>query len=171
MTKPKQYKRYSSEFKKMAILRAARTILYDLVLQRNTILGLPTQRQPRRIDDGTRPAEVVDEHPVTQGLPAGFPVVDELYLGQVFEDEVTPLIRSSHEFSRDNFYSAAKAISGTLYSREGWDHPPGSNCVAWTKQVHAAQLVYLQFGDCPQTYANPHVRQVLANALNFIAGD
>ena len=116
-------------------------------------------------------AQVVTDHPVTTGLPAQFPVCDELYLAEVFEGDVEPLIRSDYAFTPGNFYSAALGISGTLYSNEGWDHPPASNLVAWHKLVGAAPLVYLQFGDGSQTYANPHVRQVLANALKFIAGE
>ncbi len=121
--------------------------------------------------DADYSAQVVADHPVTAGLPAQFPVCDELYLAEVFEDDVEPLIRSDYGFTRDNFYSAALGISGTLYSNEGWNHPPASNLVAWHKRVGNAPLVYLQFGDGPQTYANPHVRQVLANALKFIAGE
>jgi len=116
-------------------------------------------------------AQIIGEHPVVASLPSEFPVVDELYLAQVFEDDVEPLARSDYVFTDDNFYSAARAISGQLYSNEGWKHPPASNLIAWHKQVGNAPLVYLQFGDTPQTYANPHVRQMLANALNFIAGD
>ncbi|MFU7527224.1 ThuA domain-containing protein [Qipengyuania sp. ASV99] len=116
-------------------------------------------------------AQVAADHPVTAGLPGQFPVCDELYLAEIFEAEVEPLIRSDYAFTRDNFYSAALGISGTLYSNVGWNHPPASNLVAWHKTVGNAPLVYLQFGDAPQTYANPHVRQALANALNFIAGE
>ncbi|MEL7217652.1 MAG: ThuA domain-containing protein, partial [Pseudomonadota bacterium] len=116
-------------------------------------------------------AKVVADHPVTAGLPSEFPVIDELYLAEIFEEDVEPLVRSDFSFTRENFYSAALGISGTLYSNEGWDHPSGSNLVAWHKQVANAPLVYLQFGDSPQTYTNPHVRHILANALNFIAGD
>lgn len=116
-------------------------------------------------------AQVVADHPVTSGLPASFPVCDELYLAQVFEQDVEPLIRADHAFTRDNFYSASLAISGSLYSNAGWEHPDGSNLVAWAKRVGKAPLVYLQFGDSPQTYANPHVRRALSNALHFIAGD
>jgi type 1 glutamine amidotransferase len=116
-------------------------------------------------------AQVISDHPVLSGLPPSFAVTDELYLAQVFEAEVTPLIRADYSFTSDNFYSAANAVSGALYSREGWEHPPGSNLVAWIKQVGPAPLVYLQFGDGPATYANPHVRHILANALDFIAGD
>ncbi|MEM7666975.1 MAG: ThuA domain-containing protein [Pseudomonadota bacterium] len=116
-------------------------------------------------------AQAVADHPVTAGLPKEFRVVDELYLAEIFEDDVTPLVRSDYTFTRDNFYSAALGISGTLYSNEGWEHPPGSNLVAWHKRVGNAPLVYLQFGDAPQTYANPNVRQMLTNALEFIAGE
>lgn len=116
-------------------------------------------------------ARVVAHHPVTHGLPESFPVRDELYLAQVFEDEVEPLIRSSHTFTRDNFHSAALAVSGSLYSNESWQHEAGSNLVAWAKKVGDAPLVYLQFGDGPDTYANPHVRRALANALAFAAGE
>ncbi len=116
-------------------------------------------------------AKVVADHPVTAGLPPEFPVCDELYLAEIFEADVAPLVRSDYTFTRDNFYSAALGISGTLYSNEGWDHPPGSNLVAWHKRVGNGPLVYLQFGDSPQTYSNPHVRQMLAQALNFTAGE
>jgi len=138
--------------------------------QPGEVRGQPTQDSGYR-HDVDYAAQIVADHPVTKGLPASFPVCDELYLAEVFEEDVTPLVRSDYDFTRDNFYSASLAIAGSLFSREGWDHKPGSNLVAWTKQVHQAPLVYLQFGDTPQTYANPHVRQILTNALNFTAGE
>ena len=116
-------------------------------------------------------AQIVTEHPVTIGLPAQFPMRDELYLAHVFEEDVEPLIRADHKFTRDNFYSAALAISGTMFSNEGWEHPDGSDLVGWHKRVGEAPLVYLQFGDSPETYRNPHVRKALANALHFTAGE
>lgn len=121
-------------------------------------------------------ARVVADHAVTAGVPQEFAVTDELYLAEIFEAEIEPLVRSDYAFTADNFYSAALGISGTLYSREGWAHPSGSNLVAWHKRVGpagsgGAPLVYLQFGDDPKTYTNPHVRRMLANALNFIAGE
>jgi len=39
---------------------------------------------------------VVEDHPVTAGVDAEFTMVDELYLFEVFEDSVTPLLRSNH---------------------------------------------------------------------------
>ena len=117
-------------------------------------------------------ARVLAEHPVTRGLPGGFPVTDELYLCPIDEARVTPLIRAEgFAMSRDNFYSAANAVAGEMFSREGWEHPPGSSLVGWETRTEKAPLVYLQFGDGPETYANPHVRQCLAQALAYTSGE
>jgi type 1 glutamine amidotransferase len=114
-------------------------------------------------------AQIVAEHPVLAGVPASFPVCDELYLAEIFEDSVTPLIRANHEFSAANFYSAAKAVAGRMFDNAGWPHPPGSNLVAWTKPAGRAEIVYLQFGDGPATYQNPAVQRLLGNALDWTA--
>lgn len=116
-------------------------------------------------------AHILADHPVTRGLPASFPVTDELYLCPIDESAFTPLVRAEgFAFTRDNFYSAANAVAGAMFSREGWEHPPGSNCIAWESPTCPAPLVYLQFGDGPATYANPHVRQILAQALAYTSG-
>lgn len=116
-------------------------------------------------------ARIIAEHPVIRGLPASFPVTDELYLCPIEEGAVTPLIRAEgFAFTRDNFHSAANAVAGAMFSREGWDHPPGSSLVGWEARAIAAPLVYLQFGDGPATYADPHVRQAVANALSYTSG-
>ena len=114
-------------------------------------------------------AVVVADHPVTRGLPERFAVNDELYLAQVFEDDVTPLIRADARFERDSFSSAAHAVAGRMLDNSDWPHPPGSNLIGWTRAINAAQMVYLQFGDGPASYANPHVRRAIANALDFVA--
>ena len=116
-------------------------------------------------------AQVVADHPVTRDLPANFPVTDELYLCPIDEAAIIPLVRAEgFAFTRDNFYSAAQAVAGAMFSREGWDHPPGSNCIAWQSRTCPAPLVYLQCGDGPATYSNPNVRQMLANALDYTSG-
>ena len=116
-------------------------------------------------------AKVVADHPMTRGLPASFPVTDELYLCPVDETALTPLIRAEgFAFTASNFYSAAQAVAGAMFSNAGWEHPPGSNCVAWESRTCPAPLVYLQFGDGPATYANPHVRQILRQALDYTSG-
>lgn len=114
-------------------------------------------------------AAVMPGHPVTSGVPAEFALSDELYLAEVFEDEIVPLVRARHPFVRDGFYSAAAAVAGRMFDNQGWDHPPGSDLVAWTKKAGAADLVYLQFGDGPAAYTNAAVRLLLANALRFVA--
>lgn len=114
-------------------------------------------------------ARVMTEHPVLEGVPASFAVCDELYLAEIFEDGVTPLIRAEHDFVAANFYSAAHAVARRMFDNAGWDHPPGSNLVAWTKPAGQAEIVYLQFGDGPVTYQNPAVRRLLANALEWTA--
>ena len=108
-------------------------------------------------------------HPVLEGVPDRFPLRDELYLYEVFEADVQPLLRARHAFTRDNFYSAAQAIAGRMFSNEGWDHPPGSDLIGWTRQVLGSRLVYLQPGDGPETYDNPHYRRLVRNAIAWVA--
>lgn len=119
--------------------------------------------------DVTYEAQVIGDHPVTEGLPTTFELTDELYLGQVFESDVTPLLRSSAPFTRDHFWSADRAIRGEMFSNVGWDHPPGSNLVGWAKQAINSRLVYLQPGDGPTVYDNPHYQQLVENAIRWVA--
>ena len=134
------------------------------------------QAGPHGLDSGYRhdvayEARVVADHPVTRGLPARFPVTDELYLCPIDERALTPLVRAEgFAFTRDNFYSAAQAVAGAMFCNEGWAHPPGSNCIAWESRNCPAPLIYLQCGDGPATYANRHIRQMLANALAYTSG-
>jgi hypothetical protein len=117
-------------------------------------------------------AQIIADHPVTRGLPESFPVTDELYLCPIDESAVIPLARAEgFAFTRDNFYSAANAVAGAMFSRERWDHPPGSNLIAWQSRVCPAPLIYLQCGDGPATYTNPHVRRMLSNALDYTSGE
>ncbi len=121
--------------------------------------------------DITYTAQVVADHPVTRGLPASFAVTDELYLCPIDETAFTPLVRAEgFAFTRDNFYSAAQAVAGAMFSNDGWEHPQGSDCIAWESRTCPARLVYLQFGDGPATYANPHVRRMLGQALDYTSG-
>lgn len=114
-------------------------------------------------------AQVVADHPVTAGLPASFPLVDEPYLAEIFEDEVTPLLRSSGSYTSEDFFSAELAVAGRMYDREGWDHPPGSNLIGWAKQAINSRLVYLQPGDGPKAYDDPNYRRLVENAIRWVA--
>ncbi len=112
---------------------------------------------------------VAPDHPVCAGIDPVFSITDEVYLYPVFEDTVVPLLRSSHRFEADGFYSADRAIRGERNSRKGWTHPPGSDLVAWTNSQPNSPVVYLQFGDGPQTYADSNYRKILGNAIRWAA--
>ena len=114
-------------------------------------------------------ATTVGEHPVLAGIPATFGLTDELYLAEVFEDSVTPLLRAGHAFERDNFFSATAAMEGRMFSNEGWSHPRGSDLIGWVKRARNSPLVYLQPGDDHVTYDDPVYRRLVENALRWVA--
>ena len=134
-----------------------------------------TLRGSLRPDSGYRhdvdhQVTVVDwDHPVAADLPASFALSDELYLCEVFETDVRPLLRSDASFTRDGFYSAEQAVNGRMYSNEGWSHDDGSNLVGWTKRARNSPLVYLQPGDGPPTYGDPAYRRLIENAIRWVA--
>lgn len=122
--------------------------------------------------DVTHTVEVLDtDHPICVGLDETFEITDELYLFPVFTEEVTPLMRSRHSFVDSEFFSADRAVRGTRNDRTGWSHPPGSDLVAWTRTVGASPIAYIQFGDSPQTYADPNYRRVIDNAIRWAASE
>ena len=134
-----------------------------------TLRGVPRQDSGYR-HKVTHSVSVVGDHPVTAGLPASFEITDELYLCEVFADDVEPLLTSDYEFVRDNFYSAAAVVrDGKMFDNEGWQHEPGSNLIGWAKTYGKSRIVYLQCGDDPEAYANPHFRTLLANAIEWVA--
>jgi type 1 glutamine amidotransferase len=129
-----------------------------------------------RLDSGyahevTYEARVLAEHPVTAGLPATFTLTDEPYLAEIFADEVTPLLASDGVYTREKLFSARAAVRGKLNCREGWDHPPGSNLIGWTKRAAASTLVYLQPGDAASAFANVHYRRLLENAIRWVVAE
>jgi type 1 glutamine amidotransferase len=139
-------------------------------------LYLPAElRGTKRQDSGyrhkvTHDVRVVADHPVTRGVPPTFSITDELYLYEVFEDSVVPLLRSGHAFEQGNFYSAAKVVrEGKMFSNDGWTHPRGSDLIGWVKHYRNSPLVYLQCGDDPQAYDNPHYRTLIKNAIEWVA--
>jgi len=140
-----------------------------------TFLYRPTMvRSQSRIDSGYAPAvdyeaRVVADHPVTRRVPSCFRIRDELYLAEIFEADVTPLLRADVPFTRERFYSASAAVAGRMRDREGWDHPPGSNLIGWTHRAIRSPLVYLQPGDGPDAYDNPNVRLLIEDAIRWVA--
>ena len=111
---------------------------------------------------------VLQDHPVTDGVERNFPLTDELYLYEVFDDSVIPLLDSDYTFDREHFYSAELAVTGRLYSNEGWEHPPGSSLVGWVKHYRNSPVVYLQPGDGSEAYRDPNFRRLLNNAVRWV---
>lgn len=130
-----------------------------------------THRQDSGYRHGvTHQVSVVGEHPVTAGLPKSFSITDELYLGEVFEEDVEPLLVSDYAFTQDNFYSAAKVVrEQKMFDNEGWEHAEGSNLIGWAKTHGASRIVYLQCGDDPVTYADKNYRKLVENAIRWVA--
>ncbi len=108
-------------------------------------------------------------HPITDGIGDGFEITDELYLAEIFEDRVTPVLRSDAKFEADAFYSASRALRGELFSNEGWEHPSGSDLVAWTREEGASRIATFLAGDGPVAYENPAFRRILENAIRWTA--
>lgn len=120
--------------------------------------------------DVTHEVQVVKRHPVTEGVPERFTITDELYLYEVFEDDVEPLLVSSHDFTAENFYSAAHVVRDRrMFSNEGWHHEPGSRLIGWARNHGNSRIVYLQCGDGPQAYASPEFRRLLGNAIAWVS--
>lgn len=108
-------------------------------------------------------------HPIVSGLPESFDLVDETYLCEVFEDDVTPLLRTDAEMTDAVHWSTALAMAGRRDEREGWAHRPGSQLVGWTKSMGRSRLVYLQPGDKAPTMVDPNYRDLVAGALEWVA--
>ena len=113
-------------------------------------------------------AKILIEHPITKGLSSEFDMCDELYLAEIFEDSITPLIKSDFSFTDKNFFSATSAIEGQMYSNKGWSHTKGYPYVAWIKSYLNSPIVYLQMGDSPTTYQNPSYRLLVKNSITWL---
>lgn len=110
-------------------------------------------------------------HPVTDGLPPQFEMTDELYLCPILENEITPLLYSDYAFEAGNFYSSARAVAGEMETREDWDHPAGSQVVAWVKAWSNSPIVYIQGGDDAEALMNADFQQLVHNAVRWVASD
>tara|TARA_B100000212_G_scaffold340311_1_gene320605 strand:+ start:935 stop:1777 length:843 start_codon:yes stop_codon:yes gene_type:complete len=106
-------------------------------------------------------------HPITDGI-ADFEITDELYLAEIFEDDINPILRSNYEFISKNFYSAARALEGEMFSNKNWSHEKGSNIVGWTKRYENSSIAYLQFGDGPSSYQNKNFRKLIKQSIDWV---
>jgi len=67
------------------------------------------------------------------------------------------------------FFSGQLAITGHMYSSDGWSHPRGTGLVGWTKSAGRSPVAYLQPGHGPAAYANASFRRLLSNAIGWVA--
>ncbi|MET0458092.1 MAG: ThuA domain-containing protein [Ilumatobacteraceae bacterium] len=123
---------------------------------------------------GTRitsyPARVVaPDHPVCAGL-TDFPLTDELYCCPVFEDDVTPLLRTDASMDGRLFTSAYEhVVVGEAGAPDCRAHPPASDLVAWATAAERSPVVYVQPGDSAATFTLDAYRRLIANALAWVA--
>jgi hypothetical protein len=113
----------------------------------------------------------VAAHPVTEGLDQGFELIDQLYLAEVFEDSVVPLMRSTYQFGPQNFDSVELAFKGIPNSNEGWTRPPGSNLVVWARREKLSPIVYMMDGDGRPAFENKGFRKLFGNAVSWLVSD
>lgn len=135
--------------------------------------------QPRMIDgvaipdsgyrhDQTHRVTPVTAHPVTAGIEDGFTLEDELYLYDVFDTDVTPLMISDHAYVAANFHSSEHAVHGRMFDNDGWDRAPGCPLFAWARREGASDILYVQGGHGPPAYANPGYRTLIGNAVDWL---
>lgn len=139
-------------------------------------LYMPAELRGRACQDSgyrhevTHTVRSIGDHPVLKDLPQSFEITDELYLFEVFEDDVEPLLKSDYDFDASNFYSAAQAVrDGKMFSNAGWSHDPGSRLVGWTREVGKSRIVYLQCGDDAVAYSNQHFQRLINNAIRWVS--
>ncbi|RRQ29868.1 ThuA domain-containing protein [Rhodococcus sp. Eu-32] len=133
------------------------------------VRGIDEPDSGYRLDVPQRISVADASHPVVEGIPPTFDIVDETYLCQVFEDDVTPLLRSDAEMTDAVHWSTALAMAGRRGEREGWHHEPGSSLCGWTKTNGRSRLVYLQPGDSAATLGDPVYRRLVAGAVHWAA--
>lgn len=112
----------------------------------------------------------VIEHPILVGLDNGFTITDEVYLNEICQRAVTPLLVTDVALTDRTVWSAWNAVLGRRDTNDGWEHPRGSGVVAWVREHPRSRIVYVQLGDSPAAFANPAYRRLLANALTWVAG-
>src|SRR6266487_3111140 len=110
-------------------------------------------------------------HPICAGLEEGFSIVDEIYLNPVLTEIIHPILRTDYPMDSSAFFSGQLAITGHMYSSDGWSHPSGTGLVGWVKTAGQSPIAYLQPGHGPAAYGNAAFRTLLSNAIGWVASD
>ncbi len=108
-------------------------------------------------------------HPICAGLGDGFEIVDEVYLNPVLTEIIHPILRTNYPMDSSAFFSGQLAITGHMYSSDGWSHPAGTGLVGWVKAAGQSPIAYLQPGHGQAAYANASFRRLLSNAIGWVA--
>jgi type 1 glutamine amidotransferase len=111
--------------------------------------------------------EAAAQHPILEGLQSGFELTDELYLFELLDDRSVPLLRAKFEFCQEQFYSAAEALRGRMWSRADWHHPKGTDLIAWVRRIGRSPIVVIQCGNDGATFADPNFRRLVRNAIDW----
>lgn len=138
------------------------------------LVHFPGEVRGRPVADGGTRADIAmtitaenPDHPLFAGLPASFSLVDEAYLMEVFEEDITPVARTDVELTDRNLYSLKLAMTGERRSNRDWHRPPGNNIVVWTKKAKNSPVVYIQPGHFNHTLADANYRRLVRNALEW----
>ena len=127
----------------------------------------PASGYTREVEHRITP--VAPSHPICAGLDDGFSLTDEIYLNPVLSDLIVPILKTDYEMESSAFFSGQLAVMGELYSSEGWSHPRGSGVIGWVKTAGKSPVAYLQPGHGPSAYGNAGFRQLLSNAIGWVA--
>lgn len=99
-------------------------------------------RDEGRPDSGYRHAvrqhisPVSPGHPVLAGLEDGFEIEDELYLAEVADEGIMPLLATDAELTDRTLWSTWNAVVGRRDNNDGWTHPRlGDRCLG-TRTPH-----------------------------------
>ena len=67
--------------------------------------------------DTTQEIRVVDpDHPICEGIPESFTITDEAYICPIFEDSITPVLRSITRASSLTRFSLSSLIKGSEHA-------------------------------------------------------
>ena len=104
-------------------------------------------------------------HPVLAGVPARFELLDELYLQELFEADIEPLLRRGPVDGR--FLSATHAVR--RLPDPGEELASESAIIGWATSAGNSPVVSLQPGDRAETFAHPAYQTLVGNALRWVA--